>query len=168
MTTAPHTTTKRNRFTVIIWPGLVFFFMGVSLTAVTLTVVFATSDGGAVTEEAYYAKAVAWDDIARERAASEALGWTPVLEFDEAEGDRRRMFLTLTGSDGAAVPATEASVFAFHHADRRNPVEFVLTGSGAGVLKANAPMPRPGIWEVRLRVRHHGDVFVYRADLELQ
>ncbi len=154
----------------LVWPGIVFFLIGTSVTLMSITLFLAVSDRSFGVEEDYYAKAVSWDEDAADRAASDALGWTASVELApelDLSGSRAVM-VVLTDAQGEPVDATASDVFAFHHARRNQTVTFPLTRIAPGRYSAGAPLHREGLWQLRFRFSHGRDVFLTTTDLSTE
>lgn len=149
----------------LLWPGIVFMLIGMSLTTVTTTVILATGDRAFAVEDDYYAKAVAWDETAAERAASDALGWSARCELSELDlSGSRSVTLWITDSTGETVDVSTVRVYAFHHARRGDSIEFPMVRIAPGRYAAGAPMERPGLWQLRIRAERGEDRFVTTLD----
>lgn len=150
----------------IAWPlGIVGVFF-VSLTVCGVTITLASSDPTGGVEEGYYAKAVAWDDIAAEQRASDALGWSAsVLAGAELSVIR----VDLTDAAGEAIAGRTGTAFVFHHAARTEAVEVPIVADVAvpGRYVVSLPSDRAGLWQLRLRVEHGGDVFLHTEDVSV-
>lgn len=162
MSRSPRTLRER-----IVWPGIIFMFLGISFTLMSITFYLAISDESFGVEEDYYAKAVVWDETASQKAASDALGWNaevtlaPTLDLS----GKRAVMVVLTDNEGEAVEATPSPVFAFHHARRNETQNFDLARIARGRYSAGAPLERDGLWQLRLRFERGHDVFFTTVDL---
>lgn len=158
---------KRTLADKLVWPGMVFWLIGLSLTIgfTTLTLAIVTSQA---VEDDYYAKAIGWDEIAAERHASDALGWTAEVSLakDLDPMGRRSVMVTVVDAEGAPVDATAGDFYAFHHADRGDSFEFSVVRIAPGRWSAGAPMARDGLWQVRMRFERGDDVFIPVVDIE--
>lgn len=147
------------------WPiGIVCVFM-TSLTICTVTVVLATNNPSAITEEDYYAKAVAWDDLVAERRASEALGWKAKVRVTHDAFE-----LDLEDDRGHAVLGAEVTSLAFHHAHREAAQELTWTGGSAmnPSYRIEIPSAKSGLWQLRIRAKLGEHVFLDVMDVELE
>ncbi|MEM8758693.1 MAG: FixH family protein [Planctomycetota bacterium] len=164
MSNASEQRTLRSR---LVWPGMVFWLIGMSLTIgfTTLTLAIVTSQA---VEDDYYAKAIGWDEIAAERRASESLGWTAEVSLAEELDPvgRRSVMVTVVDTDGEPVDATAGDFYTFHHADRGDSFEFPVVRIAPGRWSGAAPMTRDGLWQVRMRFELGGDVFIPVVDVE--
>ncbi|MEO0630065.1 MAG: FixH family protein [Planctomycetota bacterium] len=162
-TTAPKRTFRQK----LVWPGIIFMFLGVSFTLMSITLFLAVSDESFGVEENYYAKAVSWDEDSAALAASEQLGWhaevtlAPSLDLS----GKRAVMVVVTDAEGNAVEATASPVFAFHHARRNETLEFDLRRIAPGRYSAGAPLTRDGLWQLRMRFTRGHDVFFETIDL---
>lgn len=158
---------KRSLREKLVWPGMVFGLISISVTLMSITLFLAVTDKSFGVEENYYAKAVSWDESAADLAASEALGWSAGVQLSpelDLSG-KRGVMVTLTDANGDAVESTVSPVFAFHHARRNEPVEFDLVRIARGRFSAGAPLERDGLWQLRLRFTSGHDVFLHTLDL---
>lgn len=151
----------------LLWPGLCYLLMGISVTLMTITLTLATTDQSFGVEDDYYAKAISWDTSSAERAASEQLGWSLEVRlspWNERVGTRN-VTLLLSDAAGDPVDAEPVDIVAFHHARRSSPralrIERIAPGrySGAGALE------REGLWQFRVRFTRAGDVYVSTQDV---
>lgn len=160
-------TTKRSLKERLVWPGMVFFLLGMSTTTVTTTVILATGDKAFAVEEDYYAKAVAWDETSIQRAASEALGWTARAEVSEPDlSGSRAVTVWIEDAAGRPVDVSTLRVFAFHHARRADTIEFPMVRIAPGRYAAGADMDRPGKWQLRVRGERGSDLFLSTLETE--
>jgi nitrogen fixation protein FixH len=107
----------------------------------------------AIVEPDAYPRAVAWDSTAARRDASDALGWTAVAVIGAIEGAgdaaRASVRVTIVDRDGQPMDGARVEVEAIHNRERRRP-SAVLAGRGAGTYEASMPLPRAGLWELRV------------------
>ena len=161
---------KRPLREKLVWPGIVFMLIGISVTLMSITLFLAVSDQSFGVEDEYYAKAVSWDETAADRAASDALGWTISVslapEIDLS--GKRAVMVTLTDAEGDPVEASASDVYAFHHARRNDPVEFGLTRIARGRYSAGAPLLRDGVYQLRMRFTSGRDVFLARLNVSTE
>lgn len=149
------------------WPAAVVALLGLNVCVCTVTVIAATRIAApAGAEPDYYEKALNWDETARERAASEALGWTASLAAAPTPDGARRLTLVLRDRDGLPVEAAsvEAEVFHPRLGARRTLRLEPLSG---GLYAGAAPLEAAGLWEVRLRAERGADVWLHDESLEL-
>lgn len=151
----------------LVWPGIIFMFIGISFTLMSITLFLAVSDQSFGVENDYYAKAVAWDETAADRASSEALGWSAKVTLSESVdlSGKRAVMIELTDADGEPVEARASQFYAFHHARRGEAREFALARIAPGRYSAGAPLVRDGLWQLRLRFERDRDVFIDRVDV---
>ncbi|MEM9065182.1 MAG: FixH family protein [Planctomycetota bacterium] len=147
--------TKRS-FSHILWPLGVIGMLVVSLSVCTITVIAATSDSGFAIEDDYYAKAVAWDDTAFQRAKNDALGWT-VDAVISPDGVVR---MTLLNAEGEPISDARIHAVVFHHAARGDAEDVTFSAAAhAGHYTAHITAPRHGLWQIRAIIRAQGEIF---------
>ncbi|HZW06769.1 MAG TPA: FixH family protein, partial [Phycisphaerales bacterium] len=125
---------------------------------VAATVVCATRDKSFAIEPGYYRKAVEWDRTARERDRAAAAGWDVqvALAGPAAGPGASTLRITLHGpAPGGATPLDGAQVQVEMFAQARSSERqtFWAEGAGAGAYTAPVSVQRPGLWEVRLRIK---------------
>lgn len=157
-----------------LWPWGVFALFGVSVTVCTTTVLLATSDSTVAVEEDYYAKAVAWDEIAAELKASEALGWSFDARFETVAGKvpgdaPLRVRLEIRDRQGAPISDAAVRSLVFHHADRGEAAEVEATPAADNdAYMIELPGTDRGLWQLRIRAERGEDLFVARVDLDTE
>lgn len=149
-----------------LFPGIVFGLLGLNVSIVAATVYLAHSDRSFAVEPGYDEKAMRWDETARARERSEALGWESSVLTAQGGGETRLVVL-LTAQDGAPVEGASvvAVVFASARASQRFRLE--LTAAGPGRYEAALPSARRGLWQVQVTASREGEVFVRDCSLEL-
>lgn len=149
------------------WPLFVAGILLVSVSVCTVTVIASLSDKSYAVESDYYERAVRWDETAREREASEELGWTSEASVlvGTNSGEVR---LTLLDANGAAVTDASVRVEAFHHARRGDAVRTLLHGGEGGVYTAPMEVAKEGLWQVRVRAQSAAGLHVATHDVRTQ
>ena len=138
----------------ILWPGLIFVFIGANVTVVLITVVAANYSSGAAAEPDYYRKAVNWDQTSAERVASDNLGWTA-----ELAGSTRGAVLTLKSHDGRPLDGAAIEIEHFAVLDSGHRATTTCTAQGEGRYAIPGPLPS-GTTEFRIRATRGDDLFV--------
>src|SRR4051812_43988530 len=116
-----------------IWPGMVFGLIGLNVSVVSLTIYFAESDASFAVEPDYDQKALAWDESARQRAGSDALGWSATIEVPApGAGPTRTLLLHLADRTGAPIEGAtvEIETFTSLRASERHRLSLVPAGPG--------------------------------------
>lgn len=144
------------------FPWMLVAILLVSVGANIYLVVRATNDPSFAIEPDYYAKAVEWDRIQDEKAASEALGWKMVVD---ARPDELRV--RLTDRLGRPIDDAVVEVEAFHNARASQRIVGALAPLGQGVYRLEYPFERSGLWEYRLSARRDELEFAHVARKEL-
>lgn len=165
-----------------LWPvGLVTLLCG-SIGICVTTAIVAARDPSFALEPDYYEQAVSWDESARARDASRALGLVANVQVSDpidASGVRT-LTVRLHDAAGDPVPADRLEVIAFHHARRREPITLQFgTGSPAPAEGAGATLSadagcwtwslgpaRAGMWQVRIRASRGPSAFIQTLDLQ--
>ena len=152
MSEAPVRTRSSGRFWAWVPAGL----LGSMLLGLGSLAYIAIDDPGFALEPNYYDKAVHWDRAQAEARASQALGYR--LELSEpltvAADGRIRLRLSLEDRDGRAVTGAEVTADAFANSTASRTQRVVLREISAGVYQAELGQGSPGLWELRLAVRH--------------
>lgn len=150
------------------WPWLLAAGMsGIVGVNVVMAVVANSDANGSVVEPDYYHKAVQWDSTMALRAASDALGWRADVVIAGVVGTPSRVELRLTDRDGTGVAGATVQAVLIHNSAAGRHVDLVLRDLGNGRYSAEAALPYPGLWEVRVEAVRGAEHFVEtrRADL---
>lgn len=143
-----------SRISRILWPGLIFAFLGANVCVVGITVYAASQADGGATEPDYYRKAINWDQSAAERDQSAALGWKTAITTS-----MNTVTLTLTSAEGTPIEGAkvQAEFFAVLDSGSRVTAEFQPAAGGTYVYSGILPS---GTCEFRVRATRGDDVFV--------
>jgi len=152
-----------------LWPAAMIAVLALTVLANFAVLRLAHDPDAAIVEPDAYPKAVAWDSTAARRDASDALGWTAVAAIGAIEGAgeaaHAAVRVVIVDRDGLPVDGARVTVEAIHNRERRRP-SAELAGRGAGAYEAPMPLPRAGLWELRVRAERADDRFTtsVRAD----
>lgn len=119
-------------------------------------VIRATSDPSFAIEPDYYSKAVRWDELQAERAASRDLGWKI-----QVVARRDQLRIALRDSLGRPIDGAQVEVEAFHNARANDRIREKLVPKGLGVYVLNRTFHRLGVWEYRLAALLDKQKFVH-------
>ncbi|MBY0396941.1 MAG: FixH family protein [Thermoleophilia bacterium] len=147
------------------WPAMVVGLIGLNASIVITTVVLATSDKSFAIEPDYYKKAVEWDRTARERGHAAELGWDINVSLNPAKaraaGPTLRVTLArpaqTTGQAATPLDGAQVRIEAFPQARSGWRISGAAAGIGKGVYDLDAPVNRPGVWEVRIHIQRGPD-----------
>lgn len=129
------------------WPITIVGMLLMNMAIVGVTLYYATSTRTSDAVPDYYAKALHWDDTARQRSANAAMGWTAAVTIrPRAGGSIVRMHLT----DGAGAPIRTAKIELemFHQGDPRVKFPVVMAAQGDGWFEGTLGSERFGRWHV--------------------
>lgn len=143
-----------SKLSRILWPGLVFAFIGTNVLIVTITIVAANTITGGGAEPDYYRKAVNWDQTAAERSRSDSLNWSARIAATS-----RGATITIRDHAGAALDDATVEVEHFALLNPGNRTTTACPGIGEGRYSLNGPLPA-GNGEFRIRATRGKDVFV--------
>ena len=143
-----------SRISRVLWPGLIFVFLGANVCVVGITVYFANRADGGATEPDYYRKAINWDQAAAERDRSATLGWKATIATS-----LNAVTLTLTDREGAAVEGATVQAEFFAVLDSGSRVTADFRPAVGGTYQYSGILPT-GTCEFRVRAARGDDVFV--------
>jgi len=151
----------------LFWPVFVVCILLVSVGVCGVTVYAAVSDPSFAVEPEYYEQASHWDDRARERTASDALGVTASVSVSmpRPPSGEREVRVSFFDAAGQAYAPDVVTALVFHHARRQEALELTLQRSDEGGYAAEIPGARAGVWQVRLRAVRAGEVFLDTQDV---
>jgi hypothetical protein len=142
------------------WIGAVVFLLLLHAGIQGVIVLASAQDPSFAVEPDYERKAAHWDDVMRERAASDRLGWSATLDTMATGNGRVAVTLGLADGGGAAVARARVRVAAFHVAFAGRILEADLIETAPGSYAATLPMQRPGLWEFRVEAERDREKFV--------
>jgi nitrogen fixation protein FixH len=149
------------------WFPVALLVLGVGANLVLLTV--AAGDPSFAVERDYYRKAVEWDRTLAQGEENARLRWSLGCEVRGGA-----MTVRLRDAAGRPLPGASVTVEAFHNARSSRILERSLVpggegeGKGEGVYRADLPMTRPGLWELRFRAVRDGATFTRTLTYDLQ
>ena len=141
------------------WPiGVVVILMSTLLANIGV-IVFTVDDPSFAIEPDYYQKAVDWDSTEALGTRSDALAWRAEASVTADPGGSSRLTIVLRDAAGALVRDAQVSGALLHiaRANEVQQVRFLATDSGT--YQANVPMPRSGLWELRLAADRSAEQF---------
>jgi len=143
------------------WIGMVIGFLMIDVVVFSIAIVLATGDPAHAVEENYYERALNWDETARLRAESEALGWRVRIDGLEStpRGQKSLMRVSISDAEGAPVEGLSVQGVAFHNARSKERVRLAMRPVEAGAYAAAIDASRPGWWEVQIMARRAGERF---------
>lgn len=136
----------------LFWPGLVVSLLIMSITAVALTIVAATSDGGVQVVENYYEQAAAWDSTQARQAASDALGWQATLRVEPAGAEGlRAVVVSVRDAEGRPVEGLAGTLTARRpHRSAAVATAPLVEAATPGVYRQALPLAAPGLWDFEI------------------
>ena len=159
-------TTTEPKPRSLLWPGMVFMFLGLSAVVMGITLYFALSDPTVAVEHDYYRRGLAWDDEAAARRRFDELGWSLALRAPTE--DSKRHALVLTSSIDQPLEGASVSVNAFHDAHARDAIHAPCPPVEPGVYTIPGELTPPGHWTFRVTIRRGPETVCHEfgADVE--
>jgi len=152
------------------WPLLVVLvFVGNMAVAATILVI-ANSDPSFAVEPDYYDKALGYEREVEQRRRNLELGWSLSLPdlVRTADDGVCELLVEVADRGGAPIDGATVTMTAFPIARAGDRAEVSFDAVGAGRYAARLTHPRPGLWELRLRVERAGEVFTQRTGAEVR
>jgi nitrogen fixation protein FixH len=152
-----NTTAKKS----LRWPIAIVGIIALHATAMVAVIAIATRNPSFSVEPDHYQKALGWDRLAARKQASDLLGWKAEVTSDAQldSNKTRRLECRIVDHEGKPVTGATVSILAFAHARGEERVRMDLREAEAGAYTAQAPMSRPGLWELRLSALRGPDLF---------
>lgn len=147
------------------------FPVGLLVTSVSgwlVMVSLAVDDPGFAVEPDYYKRAAHYDEEIEQRAENNRLGYrVEVASFSPSEGNTAELVLVVRGADGEPLSSAHVGAEVIPVARAFDAQHLTLKARVPGVFEARLERPRPGLYEVRVRVEVQGRVFtrVLRPEL---
>lgn len=147
------------------WPALVVGLLALNVGIVLLTIIVAARDPSVATEPDYYAKAMKYDDVIRQRTLNAKLGWSASCSLRTDHG--ASLVVALRDRDGEPLEGAmvTAVVFSGLRSDERQNLELGALPSHPGEYAAQVKIDRAGTWVVRVSAQHEGVTFTYDTEL---
>jgi len=162
------------------WVAMIFGLIGLNMTIVGFTLYFALTDKSSAIEPDYYARALKYDEVIQQRAASAALGWKATASLRPSpSGTSVELVVNLVDREGHAVERADVTATAFASVragerqtltlreDREAPtIEVGATPRAvAGTYAAPMRLSAPGVWRVDVTAKRGRDTFAQQTDL---
>lgn len=152
-----------------VWVGVVVGMLVFCITMQVILLAYATGDPSFSVERDYERKAAQWNDVARQRADNERLGWSADAELVAPILGGASGQLKVVLKDRGGQPIDDAAISfeacAIARASRIETGEATRTTTGDYVAALHEP--RPGLWEVRLVAERSGERFTATLRREL-
>ena len=145
------------------WPIAIVGVLAVTVAANVALITAARDPNAYVVEPDYYRKGVKWDSTMAQARASVALGWQVDAALRDWTPAGTDLVVQLADSTGAPVAGADVSVEMINNLSPETPLHASPADAGTGRYRARVALPRPGLWELRLRARRGGKTFT--ADL---
>jgi nitrogen fixation protein FixH len=145
------------------WPVAIVGVLAVTVGANVALVIAARDPNAYVVEPHYYEKGLAWDSTMAVARRSSALGWQVDAAFGAWSRPGTSLELALADSAGKPVTSARVAVELVHNLAPEHPIHAVLTEGAPGRYGTVQPLPRAGLWELRVTADRGAARFV--ADL---
>lgn len=138
-------------------------------TASTFGVLFAArSDGGPAVLDDYYQQALRWDTLARQQAASNALGWHVQVQVLPSSTPEHLVLLVLTDRHGQPLTGLTGTIRAFRPEQVAVQSTAVLQADPAtpGHYRQPLTLHKAGLWDFEIVAQRGRDRFQTKVRLE--
>lgn len=135
------------------WIGFVVFLLVANAVAMGYLVAKSGDPTPRVLPD-YYAKAIAWDTIAAERGASDALGWSVTAHLGDA------LEIELRDRDGAPLAGATIDASVRHRSRADHVLRIAPAESAPGRYAASVALAQPGLHVVELTAVRGAERFV--------
>lgn len=175
MNTAPTVTSaeagsRRAHPRAWVWPAMVIGLILMNAGIAGTTLILAMSDRSAAVEPDYYARALKYEDVVRQRGDNVRLGWrVTVRATGPAPGVEPSVVVSLATRDGVPLDGAtvKATAFASARAADRAALQFEPQPGQPGTYCAALKGARPGQWRVHVHVERGPDVFTHECDVDV-
>ena len=151
-----------------LWPIAIVGVLALTVGANVAVFIAARDPHAAALEPDYYNKAVAWDSTLAQEHRSEQLGWRVDADLLDASRDGATLRVQVLDRDGAPLTGARVRVEAIHNLQADVRVKAVFGDSGQGEYVMKLPLPRAGMWELRLDITRGADRYVTSLRREAQ
>lgn len=153
-----------------LWPAMVIGLILMNACIAGTTLFFALSDGSAAVEPDYYALALKYEDVVRQRGENARLGWRVDARGVRTQpGGDLALVVTLSTRDGVPLDGAQvrATAFASVRASERAAMSFEPVAGVPGAYRAPVKSTLAGQWRVRLHVARGPDTFTHECDADV-
>jgi nitrogen fixation protein FixH len=137
-----------------------------SLVGVGTMCSIATRDPGFALEKDYYERAVRWDGEQAQWAENARLGYQLSVTSTPAP-DGVELVARVVDRQNRPLRGARVRAEAFANARAADRQDIVLAERADGAYAAPLAKPRPGLWELRLRVERDGERFTAKVRVDL-
>jgi hypothetical protein len=152
----------------VFWMLFPVLLLVTSVSGWLLMVSVAVDDPGFAVEPDYYKRAAHYDEEIEQRAENARLGYeVELVSFSPSEDRTATLVVAVHGAEGEPLPTAQVGAEVIPVARAFEAEHLALTARGPGVFEARLLRPRPGLYEVRVRIEFQGRVFtrVLRPEL---
>jgi hypothetical protein len=143
-----------------LWPIAIVGVLALTVGANVVVFVAARDPHAAAIEPDYYNKGVAWDSTLALEHRGEALGWRLDVDLLDASRDGATLRVRAFERDGRPLTGARVRVEAIHNLQADVRVKAMFGEQASGEYATKLPLPRSGMWELRLDVTRGSDRFV--------
>ena len=148
------------------WTFVAFFAVVLAANAAMIWIAFATWTG--LETESAYQKGLAYNRALQEAEAQQALGWRVELDVAAADGRLARLEVALADRHGDLIEDARVSAAFVRPTHAGHDVQLTVPHIHGGVYGADAALPLPGLWEVRVTARSGTDTYRLRRRVYLE
>jgi hypothetical protein len=149
-----------------LWPYVPAALLALMVGGLLTLARIASDDPSFSVEPGYYAKAVAWDAHREQLRENERLGWKLEARTVRAPSGMVELRVRLRDRGGRTIRSATLDVEAFHNARAASVLSQRLVES-AEEYRAELPMRRTGLWELRFTALSGPEKFTEVVRLEL-
>jgi len=136
-----------------LWMLLPVALLVTSVSGWLWMVSIAVDDPGFALEPDYYKKSSSYDDVMSQQARNSQLGHqVQVVSFSVLDTETAELIVQVKDREGRGIDGAEVTAEGLFVGRAFRIQESAFVGRGDGVYVATFNEPRPGLWEVRLRV----------------
>lgn len=151
--------TNAAKHRTLVWPGLIFVFLGLNIAICATTAYLANSDRSFKVVKDYDSKASSWDKDQTKIRAGEALGWRVQLTLRPHAEGACDLSVTLKDASDASLPNASITLEAFHHAFPNDIVKSKFASNENDEYATTIPVAREGRWTMELTVQQGDHVY---------
>lgn len=155
-----------SKYQALLWPGIVFWLMGISFVIMGITVYMASTDTALAIVPDYYEKGLRWDEIKAERARSDTTGWSHAVQAAPA-GAGWTLTVRLVDAAGGVIDNADVSLRIFPATNSKDVRELEPAPIGRGGYEAELRGLSAGVWKYELVARRgEQDVLIASGSCE--
>jgi nitrogen fixation protein FixH len=160
---------QKEKTAQYLWTGFILMFFLIQAIIWTTAIAITSQDSSHAVAAGYDEQALNWDEVKRQRVASEQLGWNAEIEVAPTGDIRGNRSVTVSLKDRTKAPIENAVVnlTAFHRGRAAEVQQVSLTSVEPGVFSATIKIQNSGVWRLSGTAIVDDQQFLFEQQLDI-